>query len=304
MDYQGGRRLAPAGVDLVDRAIAAALSCGGLTSPPDPPVDPRVDADGDNFLDDVDCDDTDATIHPGADEIADDGIDQDCDGTDLVTPPDPPTPPDSGTIALFIAGNTKPPAGDLAVMDALLDAGLTVRLLDDDDLEDLRDDTNGPDLTDVAMVVLGSSVRLPLVDDLLADVPVPLLTWEAYLHDENGLASNNRETSSTHSSIVVSSIVHPLTSGLTAGSTAVYSEAAKLSYGIPSDDATVLATVPGRTNRAVWFVYDPGDELANGSAALSCRIALFMDYRGGQNLSETGLDLISRSIEYALTCSG
>ncbi len=30
----------------------------------------------------IHCDDSDATVYPGAAEVTDDGIDQDCDGTD------------------------------------------------------------------------------------------------------------------------------------------------------------------------------------------------------------------------------
>ncbi len=37
--------------------------------------------------DEPDCDDADEQVHPGADEIADDGLDQDCDGDDLHTEP-------------------------------------------------------------------------------------------------------------------------------------------------------------------------------------------------------------------------
>lgn len=51
---------------------------------PEPGDSPALDADGDGVSAPSDCDDADATVFPGADEVGGDGVDHDCDG--LVPP--------------------------------------------------------------------------------------------------------------------------------------------------------------------------------------------------------------------------
>lgn len=82
-DYEGDENFTvvlsnPGGGASLGAPGNATVTIGDNDSPPGP-----VDSDGDGFAVDVDCNDADASVYPGAVEVKHDGVDQDCNGYDL-----------------------------------------------------------------------------------------------------------------------------------------------------------------------------------------------------------------------------
>lgn len=76
----GGPAPAPARITIpAERSADPGARSKLLLPDPEPPC---VDRDDDGHCDDDECDDGDASVHPGAPEIAGDRVDQNCDGFD------------------------------------------------------------------------------------------------------------------------------------------------------------------------------------------------------------------------------
>lgn len=82
------------GVDMID--VCRWGSCISMPVGVDDLCPAAPDADGDGSAADVDCNDADASVHPGATDVCGDGLDQDCVGGDAICATDGGTPIDAG----------------------------------------------------------------------------------------------------------------------------------------------------------------------------------------------------------------
>ena len=134
---------------------------------------PPVDADGDGVFSVDDCDDNDAAVYPGADEVCDDK-DNDCDGT--------VDGPDSVDAVVQYADADADGFGDAAVLatDCTVMSGFVENL---DDCDDTNKSIN-PDATEVCDEADVDEDCDGLIDD--GDDSVDLKTGTPYFADKDG----------------------------------------------------------------------------------------------------------------------
>lgn len=170
----------------------------------------------------------------------------------------------------FVTSSPSPlPKQDQVLVDRLRANHFEVLLVDDDALLPP---------TDVAAILISSSVVPSKVGTTYRDVPITVVSWEPYLFDDLGFtdggSGDQGETSTLHTRVQETA---PMNGGLDWGPD-VFSTPTPLSFGRVRGAARIYAAVPGEKGRAVWFGYRERAEMAGGLRAPEARFGLFLTY--------------------------
>jgi hypothetical protein len=215
--------------------------------------------------------------------------------TDSAAAPDVVSAPDAATVpaALLVVGDAlAPTAGDARLLLLLASSGLRVQL---------ASDTDPADITGVGLVVLAASCTAANLAARYRDLPVPIVSMEPAVFDDLGMTGavagvDWEETPGTQVSVVLPS--HPMAAGL-AGTVAVVSAPATLTWGRPAATAQLVATFEGLAGQAAIFGYPAQAAMVAGRAPAR-RVGFFAADEAASRLTEPGALLFAAAVRWAL----
>jgi hypothetical protein len=159
---------------------------------------------------------------------------------------------------------------------------------------------NAGDAAGHGAVLISASVSEFAASDKFRNVSQPVIIWKPWLYDAMDMSAANG-SNVTASAVAITDAAHPLAAGFS-GSVTVVSPASLMARGTPGGDGHVVATVSGV---AALFVYEAGDDLADGSAAPGCRIAYPLHTNTATALNANGWALFENALAWAVAgCAG
>jgi hypothetical protein len=166
------------------------------------------------------------------------------------------------------------------------------------------------------LVIVSESSTSMLLQDKLKSVTTPIINYEAFIQDEMGLTAKERSgdpgepeefaygVRQKDTGIDIIMADHPLAAGLK-GHVKIYREAREVTWGKVGESANVIATLTGKKEAAVIYIYNKGAVLFDGTIAAGMRIGFFLEEEnvtGTSNfMTGEGLRLFDASVKFALT---
>ncbi len=195
---------------------------------------------------------------------------------------------------LFVAGSSTLGKADKILVDRLDSLGYSVTVADDHDI-------SLDDAADKELVLISKSVSSAVVGEKFTTVDVPVITWKSNLYDDLGLTGVQQDSDygnfANQTEIGILEPTHPLAANLS-GTVEIYSDAKKVAWGLPGEEAIHVASVLGNVNRSTIFAYESDALLANGDPTPAKRVGLFLG--NTSSVTSNALNLFEAAVNWAI----
>jgi N-acetylneuraminic acid mutarotase len=134
----------------------------------------------------------------------------------------------------------------------------------------------------------------------LTNTTVPLINWDAYLHDDlklTGTTTTDFGTISSQTQITITNASHALAAGLS-GTIQTNSGSAQYTWGLPAASAVTIAHALNQPTRPVIFGYTAGS-LMVGMTAPAKRVGFFFGDTTATNMTTQGGLLFDAAVRWA-----
>jgi endoglucanase len=158
---------------------------------------------------------------------------------------------------LLVVGSPALNDGERAIRDFLITNDYHIKIQDDAD-------STAFDVAEKDVILISGTVSSPTkIRAELTNIPVPMVGWEMTLFDDFGWTGRRSNVDCGRVSgtmIDIKDESHPLAADLS-GSIQVTHTAMDLTWGVPNENARIIATVKDDTSKATIFAYETGDKM-------------------------------------------
>jgi hypothetical protein len=196
---------------------------------------------------------------------------------------------------LFIVGSAELVDGDQAIHQHLIENEYRVHIqTNSDTLAFALEDKD-------AILVSASAGATRKIREELDNINAPILSWEPTLFDDlnwTGRRRNEDYGAELGTSIKITSDVHPIAADLS-DEIQVTSDAQEITWALPHETATVIASLPGDPSRPVIFCYEAGDEMLNYVTAKARQVGLFFSEESPAYFTNEAWAILQAAINWA-----
>ena len=175
----------------------------------------------------------------------------------------------------------------------LIGQGHTVDFIDDNAL--VIGDESGYDL-----VLISAGTSSIQVRDKLKSSSLPIITMKAWHYDDMGMTGGTSNTDygelASQTGIDIVLPADAVAGGLTG---TVSQPSNDVAFGVPGNDATIVATVAGNAAQATIFYYEAGDTLVDATVAAGKRMGFYLKDTSESAFTSDAQTLLNAAIAWA-----